>query len=301
MIDYGGLRAVGAVVRTGSFEKAAKLLHVTPSAVSQRVKALEDRLGFFLVQRGTPCIATEKGEWLCRHLEQVGLLERALLQRLPGLAPDDGPSSRVTLHAAVNADSLVTWFLEAAAQYTRKTGVLLDLTVDDEGRTADWLAHGRVVAAVTSRERPIAGCRRIPLGALRYLANASPGFTRQYFPSGLTEGAFAQAPVLTFNRHDALQSGWMKTVLGRELDCPTHCLPSTQACLDACLAGIGWCMNPVLLAQSHVDAGRLVDLLPGRPLDVPLYWQVNRLAADLIAPLTQAVGAAARRRLMSLP
>lgn len=300
MIDYGGLRAVGAVVQTGSFEKAAKLLHVTPSAVSQRVKNLEDRLGFFLIERGSPCIATEKGEWLCRHLEQVGLLERSLLQRLPGLAAADGPQPRVTLHIAVNADSLATWFLEAAARYTRETGVLLDLTVDEEGRTADWLAHGRVVAAVTSRETPIAGCRRVPLGALRYIANASPDFADRHFPEGLSEAAFMQAPVLTYNRHDTLQSAWMKAVLGREPDCPTHCLPSTHAFLDACLAGIGWCMNPVLLAQSHVDAGRLVDLLPARPLDVPLYWQVNRLAADLIAPLTRAVTAAARGRLMGV-
>ena len=299
MIDYGGLRAVGAVVQTGSFEKAARLLHVTPSAVSQRVKALEDRLGFFLIQRGTPCIATEKGEWLCRHLEQVGLLERSLLEQLPGLAQEGSPSPRVTLRIAVNADSLATWFLEAAAQYTRETGVLLDLTVDEEARTADWLAHGRVVAAVTSREQPIAGCRRINLGALRYLANASPDFASRHFADGLTETAFAGAPVLTFNRHDTLQSTWMKSVLGSEPDCPTHNLPSTHAFLDACLAGIGWCMNPVLLAEHHVATGRLLDLLPGRPLDVPLYWQVNRLTADLIAPLTRAVTAAAGRTLLS--
>ncbi|MCB8877210.1 LysR family transcriptional regulator ArgP [Acidisoma silvae] len=300
MIDYGGLRAVGAVVQTGSFEKAAKLLHVTPSAVSQRVKALEDRLGFFVIQRGTPCIATEKGEWLCRHLEQVGLLEQALLAQLPGLARDDGPSPRVTLHIAVNADSLATWFLDAVAQYTRETGVLLDVTVDEEGRTADWLAHGRVIAAVTSREQPVSGCRRIPLGALRYLANASPDFAQGYFAEGLTEAAFTRAPVLAFNRHDTLQSTWLKALLKTEPDCPTHCLPSTNAFLDACLAGIGWCMNPVLLAQSHIASGALIDLAPGRPLDMPLYWQVNRLAADLIAPLTRAVTAAAKRKLTEL-
>lgn len=296
MIDYPALRAVAAVVQTGSFEKAAALLHVTPSAVSQRVKNLEDRLGFFLVQRGSPCVATEKGAWLCRHLEQVGLLERELLRQLPGLAPEG--AARVTLHIAVNADSLATWFIAAAATYTRETGVLLNLVVDDEGQTADWLAHGRVVAAVTSREEPVPGCRRLSLGALRYLANASPAFAAQHFAKGLTEAAFAGAPMLTYSRHDTLQSRWMKAICGAEPDCPTHCLPSTHAFLDACLAGMGWCMNPVLLAEAHVAAGDLVDLSPGQPLDAPLYWQVNRLSADLIAPLTRAVSEAAWRVLV---
>lgn len=297
MLDYPALRAVAAVVRAGSFEKAAQVLHVSPSAVSQRVKGLEDRLGFFLIQRGTPCIATEKGEWLCRHLELVGLLEADLLQRLPALG-GEGAGEQLTLHVAVNADSLATWFLDAAAAFSRGSGMLLDLAVDEEGRTADWLAHGRVVAAVTSREEPIPGCRRVSLGALRYLATANPTFHARHFAAGLTPAAFASAPMLTFDRHDTLQSRWLADVLGSLPDCPAHRLPSTHAFLDACLAGMGWCMNPVLLAGGHVAAGRLVDLWPGRPLDVPLHWQVNRLAADLLAPLTRAVTAAAAHALV---
>ncbi|HEX3982629.1 MAG TPA: ArgP/LysG family DNA-binding transcriptional regulator, partial [Acidisoma sp.] len=141
--------------------------------------------------------------------------------------------------------------------------------------------------------------RRVSLGALRYIANASPGFAARHFAAGLTEAAFSEAPMLTYSRHDTLQNRWMKAVLGREADCPTHCLPSTHAFLDACLAGMGWCMNPVLLAGMHVAAGHLVDLSPGRPLDTPLYWQVNRLAADLIVPLTRAVTEATRKALVT--
>lgn len=293
MIDYAALRAVAAVVQTGSFEKAAGLLHVTPSAVSQRVKTLEDRLGFFVIRRGNPCVATEKGEWLCRHLEQVGLLESELLRQLPALAAPGDPAAKVTLHVAANADSLATWFLPAVSAYAKASGNLLDIAVDEEGQTAGWLAHGRVVAAVTSREQPIPGCRRVSLGAIRYLATASPAFWDRYFPEGLTEAAFAAAPVLTYSRHDSLQTRWLREALGLQPVCPSHWLPSTHAFLDGCLAGMGWCMNPVSLAEEHVAAGRLVDLLPGRTLDVPLYWQVNRLAADLLAPLTRAVAAAA--------
>ena len=78
MLDYLGLAALAAVVREGSFERAARKLHVTPSAVSQRIKQLEERTGQVLVQRGTPCTGTEAGRRLCLHLEQVALLENAL-------------------------------------------------------------------------------------------------------------------------------------------------------------------------------------------------------------------------------
>jgi LysR family transcriptional regulator (chromosome initiation inhibitor) len=41
MLDYAALAALAAVIREGSFEKAAAAMHVTPSAVSQRIRALE--------------------------------------------------------------------------------------------------------------------------------------------------------------------------------------------------------------------------------------------------------------------
>jgi len=292
MLDYPALRAVAAVAQTGSFEAAARQLHVTPSAISQRIKNLETRLGFHLIQRGTPCVATAKGEWLCRHVEQVGLLESDLLNRLPILQPDTAPQ-HLTLHIAVNSDSLATWFLPAVASYAEASGHLLHLEVDEESQTADWLAHGRVMAAVTSRETPIPGCRRFALGRMRYLATASPAFQRRYFADGPNAAAFAMAPALTFSRHDQLQARWLAGLLGETPVCPSHWLPTTQGFLEASLSGMGWGMNPVAMVAEHVAAGRLVELAPGHVLDVPLFWQVNRLAADHIQPLTQAVIGAA--------
>ncbi len=118
MIDYQAARAVAMVVQTGSFDKAAKALHVTPSAVSQRVKQLEDRLGVVLIARGTPCTATEKGAWLCRHMDHVGMLEKDLMQQLPGLGDIGAPAGRVTLSIASNADSLSTWLLTAVSAFS---------------------------------------------------------------------------------------------------------------------------------------------------------------------------------------
>lgn len=289
------------VVQTGSFEKAAAALNVTPSAVSQRVKQLEERLGVVLVVRGAPCTATAKGEWLCRHMEHVGMLEQELYAQLPALAQPGEADRRVTLHIATNADSLGTWFMAAIPAFADRSGFLLNIAVDDQDHTAEWLQQGRVLAAVTASSRPVAGCRVMPLGALRYRATISPHYAARYFADGVTPEALARAPALTFNQKDRLQQMWLRQVLGQEIACPTHWLPSTQGFVDACLAGMGWGLNPQQLVEAHLQAGRLVEMVPDTALDVPLYWQVNRLAADRLAELTRAVIATAGRELVALP
>jgi len=299
MLDYSALRAVSAVVQTGSFEKAAGLLNVTPSAVSQRVKQLEERLGIVLIARGNPCIATEKGEWLCRHMENVGMLETELFGHLPALADPGEAEPRVTLHIATNADSLGTWFLAAMTSFAKRSPFLLKIAVEDEDHTAEWLRRGQVLAAVTSLEKPVQGCRLLSLGRLRYHATASPDFIARHFPEGVTAEAIAKAPALTFNQKDRLQSRWMRQVFGSDLSPPTHWLPSTPGFVEASLSGMGWGMNPAPIIHDHLDSGRLVELIPQTPLDVPLYWQMNRLVADRLVDLTSEVTAAAGHHLLS--
>ncbi|HRO10376.1 LysR family transcriptional regulator ArgP [Amaricoccus sp.] len=297
MIDYPAARAVALVVQTGSFEGAARALSVTPSAISQRVKQLEERLGAVLVERGAPCVATDKGAWLCRHMEHVGMLEKALLGQLPGLADPAHPAERVTLNVATNADSLGTWFLAAAAAFAQQTDYLLSIAIDDEEDTADWLRRGRVLAAVTALAKPVQGCQVRPLGSLRYHATASPAYIARHFPRGVTPAAIARAPALTFNQKDRLQHEWLRRTLGESIAHPTHWLPSTRSFLDATLLGMGWALNPAPLVRDHLAAGRLVELVPGATLDRPLFWQVNRLAAAPLSALTRAVLATAEHEL----
>jgi LysR family transcriptional regulator (chromosome initiation inhibitor) len=297
MLDYPAALAVAMVVQTGSFEAAARELNVTPSAVSQRVKQLEERLGVVLIARGTPCLATPKGEWLCRHMEHVGMLEKELTRQLPGLVAPDAPSQRVTLNIATNADSLGTWFLDAVSPFAKKTDYLLNIAIDDQDYTAEWLQRGRVIAAVTSLKKPVQGCHVTPLGGLRYRATASPAFVARYFADGVTAASIADAPGLIFNQKDRLQHDWIRRATGKSIAYPTHWLPSTQSFVEACLLGMGWGVNPEQLVKHHLAAGRLVELVPGLTLDVPLYWQVSRLARDRLSALTQNIVTTARREL----
>ena len=292
MLDYpavAAVAAVAAVVREGSFERAADALGITPSAVSQRVRGLEERLGSVLVVRGQPCRPTDLGRRLCAHVDRVRLLEADLAPALGA----DAAAGPPTLRVAVNADRLATWFPDAAAAFARDSGALLDLVLDDEAHTADRLRAGEVIAAVTADPEPVQGCRTVGLGALRYVACASPEFVARHFAGGVTPAALAAAPCLRFDRRDPLQARWAREAHGVELRAPTHWVPSTQAFLDLALAGLAWGLQPVALAGPHIAARRLVALPPRQPVAVALHWTVARLHAAPLRALTEAVRAAA--------
>ncbi|MBB6093943.1 LysR family transcriptional regulator (chromosome initiation inhibitor) [Povalibacter uvarum] len=297
MLDYASLAAVAAVVQEGSFERAARLLNVTSSAISQRIKLLEERVGSVLIVRGQPCTATAAGNLICRHVERVGMLESELRDSLPQLVPASA-GDRITLRIGVNADSLGSWFLAAMATFTREEAALLDVVVDDEEHTIDGLKNGQVLAAITSHAQSVQGCKSVELGKLRYRAVASPDFVQRYFPDGVTAESLGVTPSLRFNHKDQMQATWIRTRLGNDVATPAHWLPSTQAFLDASLAGIGWSMNPEPLIQPHLRAGTLIELIADSPLDVPLYWQHTRLQVPTLERLTRAVSTAARAVLL---
>lgn len=296
MLDYASLSALACVVREGSFERAARALHVTPSAISQRIRLLEERVGCALVVRGQPCRATETGRRLCQHVDRVRLLEHELHGEVPSLEQEG--VARVTLPIAVNADSLATWFAPAVAAFAAGEPVLLDVAVDDQDHTAEWLRSGAVQAAVTANARPATGCNSQPLGAMRYRAVATPAFVERNFSAGVGAGSLALAPSLVFNAKDELQARWVRRLCHRHVDLPRHTLPSPQAFVTAALAGMGWGLHPQELIAPHLTDGSLVELMPDTPLDIPLHWQQARAASTLMESLTRQVVAAARTALL---
>jgi LysR family transcriptional regulator, chromosome initiation inhibitor len=292
MYDYQAIKALAAVARTGSFDKAAQQIGVTASAISQRIKLLEERMGTVLIVRAQPCYPTPTGQRLVQHAGEVALLEHAVARDLG--RHDD--ASQGTIRIAVNADSLATWFVDAMAQ--AEDSLLYDLVMDDQDHSADWLARGEVVAAISGKQAPVQGCNCSPLGGMRYIATASPGFVSRWFADGITARALARAPCMTFDVKDQLQADWAFAVTGQRVILPTHWLPSTHAFVDAAIAGLGWGMNPEPLVRDHIAAGRLVDLSPYHPHDVPLFWHVSRLVAPALALLDRSVRDIAGQRLV---
>nr|WP_180317539.1 HTH-type transcriptional regulator ArgP [Delftia acidovorans] len=289
MLDYAGLEALAAVVREGSFERAARKLHITPSAVSQRIKLLEERVGQVLVLRGQPCSGTDAGRRLCLHLEQVALLENDLRRKNPELVPE-GQTALPTLKLAVNADSLSTWFMDAMSAFTSDGNELLDISIDDQDHTAKRIREGEVLAAVTATSSAIPGCNTWPLGRMRYVAAASPDFIRRYLKDGITPEAMARTPMMSYGRKDSLQDQWLQR-LGAEgrRNTPRHFLPSNQGYTRACELGMGWGMHPPLMIGAQLAEGSLVELLPGNDLDIPMYWAHARNAQASLQRLTDCV------------
>ncbi|WP_328753111.1 LysR family transcriptional regulator ArgP [Streptomyces sp. NBC_00285] len=286
------VRTLLAVVDEGTFDAAAAAMHVTPSAVSQRVKALEQRTGRVLLVRTKPVRPTESGEVVVRFARQLARLERDALAEL-GM-PGEGEGTRVSV--AVNADSLATWFLKALTRVPGRERLCFELRREDETHTAELLREGLVMAAVTSSPDAVAGCSVRVLGRMRYLAAASPEFVTRYLDGPLRE-SLAEAPVVTFDRSDDIQDGFLRTLGRGGASRGRHAVPTSEGFVEAVALGLGWGMVPEAQADSLLRAGRLISLAPDRPVDVPLYWQQWKLDSPALAAVAEAVVLAAEAAL----
>jgi len=291
------VRTLLAVVDEGTFDAAATALHVTPSAVSQRVKTLEQRIGRVLLTRTKPVALTESGEVLVRYARQLVLLEADAATEL-GLDTDQ-PST--TIAVAVNADTLSTWFLDALELLPDSLRVGFELLREDEAHTATLLRHGRVAAAVTTESRAVTGCRVTKLGVMRYRASASPEFVARWLSEGPIEQTLPAAPMLVYDRNDDLQDGYLRALTRGRYDRGEQqsgrlrrLIPTSEAYLSAVARGLGWGMIPDE-QSAMLPEGALVDLVPGRVVDVPLYWQQWKLDSPALKALSDAVIEAAHR------
>jgi LysR family transcriptional regulator, chromosome initiation inhibitor len=282
-IDGQQLAAFAAVVELGSFDAAAERLHITPSAVSQRVKALEQRVGQVLVVREKPCTATQAGVPLLRLAAQTEMLEAEAFAAMGG--SERGPSAGLhRIAVAVNADSMATWFTEV---FQTLDGVLFDIRIEDQDHSARLLREGAVMGAVTTERAAVTGCRVHPLGVMRYLPVATAAYLERHLPQGFTAAAAASAPSLDWNRDDALQDMLIRKVFRRDIARPVHHVPTAAGFGAGVRAGLGWGMYP----EQIVEDG-FVPICDAH-LDVPLYWQCWKLDSGLVDRITAAVLAAA--------
>lgn len=288
------LAAFAVVLDEGSFDAAAQRLSLTPSAISQRIKALEDRLGQVLILRRSPCEATPAGKRLLRSVQQLRLLEAETLEAFHLAPGDDGPS---LASLAVNADSLATWFLSSLADLHERHQLLFDVRVEDQDHSTDLLREGSVLGAITSIAQPVQGCAVKKLGVMRYLPIASPAFVKRHFPRGVDAASLAKAPMLVFNRKDALQWRFIHSVTRARLAPPMHYLPSSTAFVEGAALGMGWAMAPESMLEKPFAEGMLKTIASDRWLDVPLYWQHWSIRSATLQAVTDALLQAARKGL----
>ncbi len=283
-LDGQQLAAFAAVIEHGSFDAAAARLHVTPSAISQRIKALEQRVGQVLVRREKPSVATPAGVPLLRLAAQTALLESEALAEMGG-----GSAERTRIAVAVNADSMATWF---TAVFSRLPEVLFDVRIEDQDHSARLLREGEVMGAVTTERTPVPGCRVQPLGVMRYVPVAAADYVDRYLRDGFTAETVGAAPSLAWNREDALQDMLVRKAFRRAITRPVHYVPTAEGFGAAVRAGLGWGMFPERLAAPALAGGAFVRVSDVH-LDVPLYWQCWKLDSPMVDTITGAVRSAA--------
>ena len=286
--DYDSLVVLAAVVRTGSFDAAAKSLNVTQSAVSQRIKQLEERVGSILIQRGRPCVATEDGMLLCQHHEQIELLRHELSQQL-ALTGGGRRAAGIKVRIAVNSDSLATWFPSVVKRAYDALGLWLEVIPDDQEFTEERLRSGDALAVVTTSDNTVAGCTAIPIGEMDYLAVAAPDFAERFFSDGVSMKTLSNAPAIRFDRKDSLPQQWIAQAIGEEVKIAHHDMPSYEGHLLCAQQGIGWAMMPALTVEPLVERGELVEIKPGVRIEMPLYWQTRSQASTTLRELSNVV------------
>jgi LysR family transcriptional regulator (chromosome initiation inhibitor) len=258
---------------------------------------LEEKAGAILVVRGRPCVATEYGQQLYRHVEQVHLLEHDLRKSLTSI---EHPSSGVpaVIRIAVNRDSLATWFPEVIQRAGSELNLHLDIIPDDQEHTAERLRSGEALAAVTVEANPLLGCRRVPLGAIEYLAVATPKFMATNFRDGVSRDAVSNTTHLVFDRKDLLPQQWLLNTFGEPTPLVGHLLPSFSGYLACCLNGAGWGMMPRFSVEPHLEDSSLIELVPGESVVVSLYWQSSGPGSEIMKALSSIVVEVARKHLL---
>ncbi len=301
-LDPNALECLAVIVEEGGFERAALRLSITQSAVSQRLRALENQMGAVLLVRSRPVRLTAAGEVLMRHAQQWRVMRADLRLALQALAPSVdliGPGSRVPV--ALQAASLATW-AQPALDALAHRGVPLEVMADDGEFTGEWLRSGQVLGCVTGLDESVQGCQRVALGSLRYVAVAEAGLAAQRLPQGLSPHHFRDLPFVAAHRHDDLAARFVQQAFGLErVPLRQAVLPGPEAQLRAVRAGWGVGVVPWLLAEPWLAQGGLVDVAPGQAVRVPLYWHCWRLDSEVLASLTQALVRAARQALEDLP
>ncbi|WP_090579127.1 ArgP/LysG family DNA-binding transcriptional regulator [Arthrobacter sp. ov407] len=281
-------RTLAAILTYGSFDAAAAHLSVTPSAISQRVRALEAAVGRPVLTRARPPGLTESGEAVVRFARQLDLLAADLIEELQPEQPRGG--TRLTL--VINSDSLHTWALAGLAPAS--DNVQLEILREDQEHSLDLLRAGTAAAAITATAKPVPGCSSSKLGIMRYFPVCAPDFTRRWFGTGVSAATLAAAPVVVFDRKDDLQDRWLRRFSRAALQPPRHYVPAAQEFGDAIRWGMGWGMMPEIEIGEDLATGRLETLSPNADVDVTLYWQQWRRGSAALTDVADAVRAAAR-------
>lgn len=282
MLESRLLTAFYTVAKLQRFEAAAHALHITQSAVSQRVKLLEEKIGQALLVRSNPIRMTEAGSRLLSYIQKVSLLDDQLQKDLQ-LSPT-GNATRISI--GVNEDSMATWFWPAIEPLLANQSIRLDLIIEDQDRTVNLMKNGQAQAVVSSQHAPLQGAKVSFLGYMTYYLAASPAYQQRFFTKGVNRSSLTKATTAVFGHNDELTFNYLGEMFDiSRHEVKYHTLPSTAAFEQIALAGAGYAILPQIQILEHLQSGKLVNLAPDKVMDLPLYlhhWALHNQALQSV-------------------
>jgi len=290
MLDYKGLEALYTVQELQSFEEAAKKLHITQSAISQRIKNLEILYGQPLLNRTLPYRATSLGQQLIGHFTRICLLESELEKQLSAV-------NKPSIAIALNRDSLETWFMDVIKKTDIFNQIALKVIADDQEKTLEYLKTGQVSACLSTSEKEIMGGKVQFLGDMEYVLAGSPEFVNQHFMKANPKECLAKAVALKFDHHDTLHERYMEKFFGlngKELN--YHILPSVLGFKQFVLLGYGYGLIPKIDIVNELKKKQLVKVYD-KTWKIPLYWHYWEVESSLYRKFNEEMIQHAKHRL----
>jgi LysR family transcriptional regulator (chromosome initiation inhibitor) len=293
-LDYRALAVLDAVASQGSFEKAALALGISQSAVSQRIKALEDASGRLLIVRGQPAVPTGLGQRLVSHHRNVKLMEAALDIDLGNKV------SMPEIALAVDAASLATWFPLSLQPLLSPPRCQLKVQQASQELALHLVQEGSVFGCIAAaQEHPdqhANGPDITPLGRMRYVCVATPVFAGHWFGDGFAAEAVRLAPAVVSDQD--MMARFLHETLGIAGPYPHHAMPLSAATTECIYGSLSYGLMPLAQISAALADERLVDLAPGRYIDVALNWHAWNLDTPFTRALTEQVVGTARRQLL---
>lgn len=267
------LSLLQTVARAGSFAAAARELGLVPSAVTYRIRQIEDALDALLFDRTSRTARlTAAGAELLREGERLLAEIDAVANRVRRVAT--GWESQLTLSVdTVMCSDTVMELAQAFFEVSPQTR----LRIRDEALsgTLECLVNGQADLALgVSLETGAApGIRSRVMGELAFVFAVAPHHPLADAPEPLADELLLQHRAVAVA--DSVQRGHAIT-LGLLAGQDVLTVPTMRAKVDAQLRGLGTGFLPEPLAQPHVQAGRLVTKRlqrPGRVTRVSYAWR----------------------------
>lgn len=273
------LGLLDAVARLGSMAAAARELGMVPSALTYRIRQIEDALDVLLFDRSarraalTPAGAEllRSGQYLLNELDAVA-------QRVKRVATGWEPQLTIAADAIV---ARATLFELCEAFYAEGAPTRLKLRAETLSGTIEALQSGQAdIALGVPSELALSEFQSAPMGTLSFVYAVAPHHALAAATHSLGDEELREHRAVAVADSTQRGRGVTHNLLPGQ-DVLT--VPTMQHKLEAQLRGLGGGFLPLSLAQPFINAGRLVVKTvqrPNRSLRVSYAWRQSRGAAD---------------------